>query len=283
MKRAAATVAGGRNGVVAFEATPPVRRAIVRDAAFPGAAAGAGEPFVRTSSGQGEANMPSAAAIAIMTAAFVTLLVQAALAFQKYRFDSGLMLGTTLAAVNWYEDAVRRKGLPASRWTLILIATSAAALTLALQQAARVLAIGLPQSHHALVTAPMLTTTTFDLKWLLSTSTNSSSLENSHATFGHSSCASRSPWGLQGRKGGCGRPVRPHGCCRSQTRSRRSSGRRRSQTALRERFVIPRRGQGACPARRCRSYGQTRRHAGDARYAGLSEPPALRRSGGRLG
>ena len=56
--------------------------------------------------------MPSAAAIAIMTAAFVTLLVQAALAFQKYRFNSGLMLGTTLAAVNWYEDAARRNGIP---------------------------------------------------------------------------------------------------------------------------------------------------------------------------
>ena len=146
MKRAAATVGSGRNQVAAFEAPPPVRRAIALDAAFPGVSAGAGGPFARTSSGQGEANMPSAASISIMTAAFVTLLVQAALAFQKYRFDSGLMLGTTLAAVNWYEDAARRKGLPPSRMTLILIATSAAALTLALQQAARVLAIGLPQS-----------------------------------------------------------------------------------------------------------------------------------------
>ena len=146
MKRAAATVASGRNQVAAFEAPPPVRLAIALDPAFPGVSAGAGGLFARTSSGQGETNMLSAASISIMTAAFVTLLVQAALAFQKYRFDNGLMLGTTLAAVNWYEDAARRKGLPPSRLTLILIATSAAALTLALQQAARVLAIGLPQS-----------------------------------------------------------------------------------------------------------------------------------------
>jgi hypothetical protein len=126
MRRAAATIGGGRNGVAAFDATPSVlRRAIALDAAFPGAAAGAGKPVARTSTGLGEANMPSAAAISGMTAAFV---------------------GTTLAAVNWYEDAARRNGIPPSRWTLILIATSAAALTLALQQAARVLAIGLPQS-----------------------------------------------------------------------------------------------------------------------------------------
>ena len=48
-------------------------------------------------------------------------------------------LGTTLAAVNWYEDAARRKGLPQSRLTLILVATSAAAMTVVLQQAAHVL------------------------------------------------------------------------------------------------------------------------------------------------
>jgi hypothetical protein len=146
MKRAAATVAGGRNTVAAFEAKPPVRRAIALDAAFPGAPAGAGGPCARTSSGQGETNMPGAAAISVMAAAFVTLLVQAVLAFQKYRFDCGLMLGTTLAAVSWYEDAARRNGLPPSRSTPILIAASAAALTLALQQAARVLAVGWPPS-----------------------------------------------------------------------------------------------------------------------------------------
>jgi hypothetical protein len=146
MKKAAATVAGGRNLVAAFEATPPVRLGIALDAASPSVPAGARGRFARTSSGQGEANMLNAASISITTAAFVTLLVQAALAFQKYRFDSGLMLGTTLVAVNWYEDAARRKGLPPSRLILMLIATSAAALTLAFQQAARVLAVDLPQS-----------------------------------------------------------------------------------------------------------------------------------------
>ena len=70
----------------------------------------------------------------------VTLAVQAAFAFQKYRFNNGLVLGTTLAAVNWYEDIVRRKGLLPSRGALVLIATSAAALTLVLQQVAPVLA-----------------------------------------------------------------------------------------------------------------------------------------------
>lgn len=147
MRRAAATIGGGRNGVAAFDATPSVlRRAIALDAAFPGAAAGAGKPVARTSTGLGEANMPSAAAISGMTAAFVTLLVQAVLAFQKYRFDCGLMLGNTLAAVNWYEDAARRNGIPPSRLTLILIATGAAALAFALQQAARVLVVGLTPS-----------------------------------------------------------------------------------------------------------------------------------------
>ena len=84
--------------------------------------------------------------ISVVTAAFVTLSVQAALTFQKYRFDNGLMLGTTLAAVNWYEDAARRKGLPPVALTLILIATSAAALTVALQQAARVWPSACPTS-----------------------------------------------------------------------------------------------------------------------------------------
>ena len=56
-----------------------------------------------------------AALLSVMTAAFFTLLIQAALSFQKYRFDNGLMLGTTLAAVNWYEDVARRKNLQPSR------------------------------------------------------------------------------------------------------------------------------------------------------------------------
>ena len=79
-----------------------------------------------------------------MTAAFFTLLVQAALSFQKYRFDNGLMLGTTLAAVNWYEDVARRKNLPTSRLALIPIVVIAGALTLILRHAVHVLAAALP-------------------------------------------------------------------------------------------------------------------------------------------
>ena len=51
-----------------------------------------------------------------------------------------------MAAVNWYEDVARRKNFRPSRWTLILIATIATAFTVALQQAAHVLAAGLPQA-----------------------------------------------------------------------------------------------------------------------------------------
>ncbi len=85
-----------------------------------------------------------AALLSVMTAAFFTLLIQAALSFQKYRFDNGLMLGTTLAAVNWYEDVARRKNLQPSRLTVFLTAAIAAALILILQQAAHVLAAALP-------------------------------------------------------------------------------------------------------------------------------------------
>jgi hypothetical protein len=106
--------------------------------------------FAGTSSGQGDVTMAGettpTSLTAVVAAAFLTLSVQAALAFQKYRFNNGLMLGTTLAALNWYEDTARRKGLPRSRLTLILIATSAAALTAVLQQAARVFATGVPQT-----------------------------------------------------------------------------------------------------------------------------------------
>jgi hypothetical protein len=83
---------------------------------------------------------------AVVAAVFLTLSVQAALAFQKYRFNNGLMLGTTLAALNWYEDTARRNALPRSRLALILIATTAAVLTVVLQQAARVFATGVPQT-----------------------------------------------------------------------------------------------------------------------------------------
>lgn len=77
--------------------------------------------------------------ITVATAPVVTLLVQAGLAFQKYHFNYGLMLGATLAAVDWYEGTARRKGLPQSRAALILVASSATALTLIVQQAAHVL------------------------------------------------------------------------------------------------------------------------------------------------
>ena len=57
------------------------------------------------------------------------------------------------------------KGLPLSRLIVLLIATSAAAFTLVLQQVARVLA----HANHPFVTAFMLTTPTYVLKWSLST------------------------------------------------------------------------------------------------------------------
>lgn len=72
----------------------------------------------------------------VVIAMVATLSIQAALAFQKYRFNNGLVLGITLAAVDWYDDAARRKGLPQSRVAFILIATGAVALSLALQHAA---------------------------------------------------------------------------------------------------------------------------------------------------
>jgi hypothetical protein len=79
--------------------------------------------------------------IPVVIAAVVTLSVQAALAFQKYRFNYGLVPGATLAAVAWYEDWARRRGVPHSRLAPILIATSAAAVTGILQQAAHAFAL----------------------------------------------------------------------------------------------------------------------------------------------
>ena len=75
--------------------------------------------------------------------AFITLLVQAALAFQKYRLNDGLMLAATLAAVEWYEDNARSKGLPLSRSIVLSIAAGAGTLSLVLQRAALVLATAL--------------------------------------------------------------------------------------------------------------------------------------------
>jgi len=82
--------------------------------------------------------------ISVMIAAVITLVVQAALTFQKYRFDNGLMLGITLAAVDWYEDVARRRSARPSRITLILVVTAAAATTVVLQQVVHALAAALP-------------------------------------------------------------------------------------------------------------------------------------------
>jgi hypothetical protein len=148
MKRAAITVAVGRDKGAAFESPPSVLLAVALGAASLRASADGAREHVKhfsgTPSGEGEATNVRAALLSLIPAAFVTLLIQAALAFQKYRFGNGLTLGTALAAVNWYEATARRKGLPASRVTLFLVATSAAALTLVLQQAACVFATGFP-------------------------------------------------------------------------------------------------------------------------------------------
>jgi hypothetical protein len=133
MKRAAAMLPSGRNQGAAFEALPRARR-VAPGSAPPGNESTAGATT-------------HAGLISVLAAAFFTLLIQAALSFQKYRFDKGLMLGTTMAAVNWYEDVTRRKHLRPSRVTLVLIATIAAAFTVAVQQGARVLAAGLPLTH----------------------------------------------------------------------------------------------------------------------------------------
>ena len=152
MKRAAATIAS-RNKGAEFEGPASVFLAVALSAGPLRDAARARrhlEELAATSSGQGGATnvgeMTGAQLISLMTAALVTLLVQATVAFEKCRFNNGLMLGTALAAVNWYEATARRKGLQTSRVTLILIATSAAALTLVLQQAAHLFATSLPQS-----------------------------------------------------------------------------------------------------------------------------------------
>jgi hypothetical protein len=154
MKRAAATIAS-RNKGAEFEGPASVFLAVALSAGPLRDAARARrhlEELAATSSGQGQGGatnvgeMTGAQLISLMTAALVTLLVQATLAFEKCRFNNGFILGTALAAVNWYEATARRKGLRASRVTLILIATSAAALTLVLQQAAHLFATSLPQS-----------------------------------------------------------------------------------------------------------------------------------------
>jgi hypothetical protein len=133
MKTAAAMLASGRNQTAAFEARARERLVVALSSAFPG-----NERTIGATT--------HAALISVVTATFFTLSVQTALTFQKCRFDKGLMVGTTMAAVHWYEDFARRKDFRPSRWTLILIATIATAFTVALQQAAQVLATSLPQT-----------------------------------------------------------------------------------------------------------------------------------------
>jgi hypothetical protein len=132
MNGAPATLASGRIQSAAFEAGLRARRVAS------GSASRGNENVVVATT--------HAALIPLVTAEFFMLSVQAALTFKKYRFDKGLMLGSTMAAINWCEDVARRQNFPPSRLTLILIATIAAAFTVSLQQAARVLADGLPQA-----------------------------------------------------------------------------------------------------------------------------------------
>jgi hypothetical protein len=127
MKRAAAMLPSGQGA--AFEARPRARRV----------APGSAPP--------GNEGMVGATLISVVAAGFFTMLIQDALSFQKYRFDKGLMLGTTMAAVNWYEVVARRKHLRPSRVTLILIATIAAAFMVAVQHGVGVLAADLPLTH----------------------------------------------------------------------------------------------------------------------------------------
>ena len=87
--------------------------------------------------------MPHADWLTGISPVFITLLVQAALAFQKYRLNDGLLLAATLAAVEWYEDAARSKGFPLSRLIVLSIAAGAGTLSLVLQRAALVLATAL--------------------------------------------------------------------------------------------------------------------------------------------
>jgi len=70
----------------------------------------------------------------------ITLALQAAMAFEKYRFNNGFILGATLAAAKWCGDTACRKGLPRSPLAMTLIAASATALSFALEQAARLFA-----------------------------------------------------------------------------------------------------------------------------------------------
>jgi hypothetical protein len=77
------------------------------------------------------------AIIAGLIAGGIMLALQVAIAFEKYRFNNGFILGATLAVAKWCGDTACRKGFPRSPLTMTLIALSATALTRALEQAAR--------------------------------------------------------------------------------------------------------------------------------------------------
>jgi hypothetical protein len=143
MTTAAATVVSGHNQGALIEDSPgglrhsdPVTRPV--------------QQLALTSAGRGAATIVRERTfldrVLGVAAECVTLLLEAELAFQKYRFGSGFMLGTALASVDWYKKTARRKGLPFARATPILIATTAATLSLVVQQAAGVLASSLPQA-----------------------------------------------------------------------------------------------------------------------------------------
>jgi hypothetical protein len=85
------------------------------------------------------ATWASSPRLAGLIAGCITLALQAAIAFEKYRFNNGFILGATLAVAKCCGDTACRKGFPRSPLTLTLIAASATALTLALEQAARLL------------------------------------------------------------------------------------------------------------------------------------------------
>jgi hypothetical protein len=69
--------------------------------------------------------------------AILCLSTQAAVAFERHRFNNGLVIGTTLAAVSCYDDTARRIGLRPSQVQLLIIATAAAAVTMLVRQVVR--------------------------------------------------------------------------------------------------------------------------------------------------
>jgi hypothetical protein len=153
MKRAADSVTSGPTTPGQFEAQRPALLRVAAGATSLFDPERAGAPLKQsagTCSGTGEGIVEGEGAsgdlIFTTAAGFIILLVQSALAFHKYRFNNGLVLGTTLAAVDLYADKARRKGLQPSRVTLFLIANGAATLTFVCQQAAGLVATGLPHS-----------------------------------------------------------------------------------------------------------------------------------------